>query len=78
MKRLSTFFLLYFSFILSVSAASTCSYKEQVTLNQKAANIRFNAEMTTKPKEYLEGVFDYNYYKIIGLVMNIVLNIKML
>ena len=46
--------LLLFSFVLNTQAASLCSYKDQVDLNQKAANIKSSLEITSKLVHFLD------------------------
>ncbi len=54
MKKFFTFLLLLFSFVLNTQAASLCSYKDQVDLNQKAANIKSSLEITSKLVHFLD------------------------
>lgn len=56
-KKFLMFLLTIFLFSANVSAASICSYEEQATLNQKAANIKVKYDVV----EDLKGVDDLNY-----------------
>lgn len=67
MKRFIAILLVTFSSITTVNAASLCSYQEQNTINQKAANIKVSYEILTE-KEPSENdpnlVFDVDYFNI--------------
>lgn len=64
MKKLLIFLGIFFSFTINVNAASLCSYKEQVTLNQKAANVKANYEVATITRQFEDAAVDIEVFRI--------------
>ena len=64
MKKIFLFLLLLFALNSKVIAASRCPYQEEVTLNQKAANVKASPEITTKLVHFLDMDDYVDVYKI--------------
>lgn len=64
MKKILLILITLFLFNMNVKAASTCSYEEQVELNQKAANIKVSYEALEKKLEYIDGILIDRLFKV--------------
>jgi len=64
MKKLLLFFVVLFSFTIKASAASSCSYQEQTTLNSKAANIKVSYDVVDKTVQFEDMDVTMNIFEI--------------
>ncbi len=64
MKKLFLGLSIFFLFLINANAASLCSYKDQITLNQKAANIKRGYDIITEIYEDEDGEVDVDTFRI--------------
>ncbi len=79
MKKFIAILLVTFSSITTVNAASLCSYQEQNTINQKAANIKVSYEILTEKIESTSGqvtTMDYINVSLLNISEEFYVSIK--
>jgi len=54
MKKILTFFFIFFIYTSYINAASLCSYEEQVTLNSEASNVKVNYEIWQEEIQFID------------------------
>ncbi len=64
MKKIFLGLSIFFLFIINTNAASLCSYKDQIALNQKAANIKRGYDIITEIYEDEDGEVDLDTFRI--------------
>ena len=64
MKKIITMLFAIFLFSTKATAASNCTYAEQMELNQKVANIKISYEISSRDEQFSDMTITHEYFQI--------------